>query len=415
MSLNDFLISPIFDHVLLTKELVLFPLFLLAIRFLPSLARNLTILLTSLALIVIATSPLYTFLFVATVSLLYFGLHRLQSSPRKKNLCDGLAILMVVLFFLLLDLPALRSPWTGQMVHRFGIAYSLFRLLSVVLDVGQGKPLPANPLDFFVYAFFLPTFFQGPIERLDEFRNNLAGRLSLNWSETGKNLIRIIGAFVKGWVVMRYLELDWKRYFDYPQGLSYSMLVWGMYARAIGFYLFVSAANDLTIACSAIAGYRINENYDYPYFKRNLAQFWRSWHMTLVRFLRDYVYLPLGGNRRHVFLNYLVIFLGVALWHVTSTAFVIWGLWHGLGMCLLKKWQDFWASVEEANRPGLVNSLQKWARRHPKMVTAVSTLVTFHFVALGWLPFWGGHPQGVGMAVRLLTGNHLTLFEWAPP
>lgn len=413
--LNDFLISPLFDHLLLTKGLVLFTLFLLTIRLLPDFARNLTILLVSLALIGIATSPLYTFIFVAAVGALYFLLFLIQGNPRKRLFCNILALLLVVSYFLLLDLPALGSPWTGQMVHRFGVAYSLIRLLSVILEVGRGKPLPPDPLKFFVYAFFFPTFFQGPIERLDEFRSNLVGRPSFSWSETAANLLRILVALAKGWIVLHDLELDWKRYFDYPQGLSYSALVWGMYARAIGFYLFVSAANDLTIGCSALAGYRIHENYNYPYFKRNLAQFWRSWHMTLVRFLRDYVYIPLGGNRRHVLVNYLIVFMAIALWHVTSTAFVIWGLWHGIGMCLLKKWQDFWRDVEKREVPGTLRAIQGWSRRHPRTVATISTLVTFHFVALSWLPFWGGHPQGLSMILRIVSGNHLTLFEWSPP
>lgn len=409
--LNDFLISPLFDHVLLTKGLVLFTLFLLALRYLPDFPRNLTLLLASLALIEIMTSPFYTFAFIAFTGLLYYLLFWLQWSRRKKILSYLLASLLIVLYFLFLDLPVLRTSWTGQMVHRFGIAYSLIRFLSLILDVGRGMALPADPLDYFVYSFFVPTFFQGPIERLQEFRKNLNRPVTPTWSDTGSHLIRIGGALLKGWVMMNFLELDWKQYFDYPQQYAYGYLVWGMYARAIGFYLFVSAANDLTIACCAIAGYYIHENYDYPYFKRNLAEFWRSWHMTLVRFLRDYVYIPMGGNRRHVYFNYLVIFMAIALWHVTSKAFVIWGLWHGIGMCILGWWRGFWLRVE-GREEGKLRSLQLWFRRHPSLIQLLSTLITFHYVSLGWLPFWGGHPQGLSMILRIISGNRWKLFEW---
>src|SRR5579885_2733083 len=352
--LNALFLSPLFDHVLLTKGLVFFAVFLLAVRFLPDFARNLTLVLTSLALIEIATSPFYTFGFVAISGLLYYGLFWLQWSGRRKIYGYAIALGLIALYFLCLDLPQLRSPWTGQMVHKFGIAYSLYRLLSVTLEVANGRQLPSDPLEFFVYAFFVPTFFQGPIERLHDFRTNLTSetRPLLTWDETGSNLIRILCAMAKGWAATRFFELDWTTYFDYPQHLSYAFLVWGMYARAIGFYLFVSAANDLTIGMSALAGYRIHENYDYPYFKRNLALFWRSWHMTLTRFARDYIYIPLGGNRRHVSLNYLIVFLAIAMWHVTSPAFLIWGLWHGLGMCVLRLWQNFWKRVEAKSADG---------------------------------------------------------------
>lgn len=412
--LNAFLISPLFEGVLLTKSLVLFTFFLLSIRFLPDFSRKLILLMVSLILIDIATSPVYLTALIFFAGTLYYLLFWLQWNPRKRRYSFILSAAIGIFYFLLLDLPALSSPWTGPMVHRFGVAYSLFRFLQVTLDVGRGEPLPADPLDYFIHVFFVPTFFQGPIERLGEFRNNLTDRPPLSWGETGSSLIRIGTAFIKGWATLKFFELDWKAYFDYPQASSYAFLLWGMYARAIGFYLFVSAANDLTIACCAIAGYRIHENYDYPYFRRNLALFWRSWHMTLVRFIRDYIYIPLGGNRRHVYLNYLIIFFAIAMWHVTSKAFIIWGLWHGVGMCALRAWQNFWKKVEARNPSDPFRSCQLWARRHPSTIRIVSTIFTFHYVALGWLPFWGGHPQGLGMIVRILTGNHWKLFEWSP-
>ena len=412
MTMNDFLTAPVFDHVLLTNGLVLFAIFLLLLRFLPDFARHLTLLLVSLALIEIATSPFYVFLFTALTGCLYYGLFWLQWSKHKKVYSFLISCGLVILYFLLLDLPAFQTPWTGPMVHRFGVAYSLFRLLSVTLDVGRGRPLPADPLDFFVYAFFAPTFFQGPIESLEEFRKNLSSPPPLKIGDMGSHIIRIVVACLKGWVALRFFELDWKEYFDHPQRFSYGFLVWGLYARAISFYLFVSAANDLTIGCCAVAGYRLSENFDYPYFKKNLAEFWRSWHMTLFRFLREYIYIPLGGNRRHVYLNYLIVFMAAALWHVTSKAFILWGLWHGVGMCILKLWQNFWKNVETTRAPTFFRAIQLRSRDYPRCVALASTLVTFHYVALGWLPFWGGHPQGLSLILRLISGNRWRLFLW---
>lgn len=410
--LNEFLTAPLIPGLIIVRWLPLFAVFLLVIRYLPDFARNLTLLLASITLIEIQTSPFYTFGFIAGTGLLYYGLFWLQWNARKKFWSRLIAIILVAFYFLLMNAKILSSPWTGPHVHDFGVAYALIRLLSVVLDVGNGRPLPSDPLEFFVFAFFFPTFFKGPIERLDEFRENLLGRPVLTVADTGSNLIRIAGALLKGWVASRFFTFDWATLFDHPQLLAYTDLLWGMYARAISFYLLVSAYNDLTIAMCALAGYRISENYDYPYFQRNLAEFWRRWHMALVRFLRDYVYIPLGGNRRHVSLNYLIVFLVIAMWHVVSPAFACWGLWHGLGMCLLRVWQNFWKKVETRTDPSLAGSLQAWARRYPLMTRTASTLLTFHFVALGWLPFWGGFPQGPSLILRLVSGNRLTLFVW---
>lgn len=413
-ALDIWMMTPIWGQPIFTRSRVVFTVLLLGIRFLPSFARNLTLLLLSLVIIEKTTSPIYATVFVMASGALYYGCWWLQNCHRKQLYSYFFSGFLVVFYFLLMNWEPFRSVWTGSAVHQFGIAYSLFRFLYVILDVGRGKSLPADPLEFFVYAFFLPTFFQGPIERFDEFRTNLsdATRPQLSWRDTGSNIIRVGTALAKGWVAMKFFDLDWQVYFDHPEKLSYSFLWWGMYARAISFYLMVSAANDFTISLSALAGFHIHENYHDPYFKRNLAQFWRSWHMTVFRFLRDYVYIPLGGNKKHVYFNILVVFMAIALWHVTSPAFVIWGLWHGVGMCLLRFWQNYWKKVETDTHESLPKHLQIWSRRWPKTTALASTIFTFHFVAFSWLPFWGGHPQGLSMILRLISGNSWKLFVW---
>ncbi len=412
-ALDAWMMTPVWGQAIFTRSRFVFVALLLAIRYLPRAVRNPALLLLSLVIITRTTSIFYASLFLSFSVLLYLGCSYLQGCQRKRFYSYVFSGSLVLLFFLFMNWKGLASPWTGSLVHQFGIAYALFRFLYVILDVGRGTLLPADPLEFFVYAFFLPTFFQGPIERLSEFSGNLREetRPRISWQSTGWNMLRMAGAFLKVWAATRFFDLDWKVYFDYPQGLSYGFLWWGMYARAISFYLFVSAANDLTIASSAMAGYHIHENYHHPYFKRNLAEFWRSWHMTLFRFLKDYVYIPLGGNRRHVYWNILVVFMAVAMWHVTSWAFVIWGLWHGIGMCLLRVWQNYWKSMETASS-GVARGLQLWGRGHPRLVGFASMVFTFHFVAIGWLPFWGGHPQGLSMILRLISGNHWKLFVW---
>ncbi len=398
--LNDFLAAPFVSNVPLSRGLAGFVLFLLLIRLLPEFARKLTLLLTSVALIELATSPFYTFLFVAYSGILYYALFWLQWSPRKTLYCRLLALLTIALFFLLKDAPFLRTPWTGPAVHAFGIAYALFRLLSVISSVGRGLPLPTDPLDYFVYQFFFPTFFQGPVEKLDEFKENLKDPEALDLRDMGSQLIRIACGSLKSWVAARFFTLDWEIYFNPPDTFSYGFLLWGFYAQAIGFYLFVSAANDFTIAGCAIAGYRLHENYDYPYFKRNLTGFWRSWHMTVARFFREEVYVPLGGSRRHLAISLLAVFLSVALWYEASPACVLWGLWHAVGLYLQKRWSVFWQRSPRVD-VGILRRMREFTRTWPRSVALFSTLFTFHYVAVGWLFIAGGYPQGLRLVLRI--------------
>ncbi len=408
----DFLNQPLASFFLLPWKFAVFTLFLLITRPLSFTLRKYLIVLGSLLLLIALTSVNYILLFLIFSAALYFILYQAQTWSFKKPFSYILSLLVLIFYFLCLDWQRLASPWTGDGVHQFGIAYALCRYLALILEVGKGASLPKNPLDYFVFAFFQPTFLNGPIERYEPFRERMEKPVPFEPKIIFVQLLRILGGCVKLYLSTKAFNIDWDVYFNTPQELSYAYLWWGMYLRAITFYLLVSGANDLTIACSALGGFRISENYNYPYFRRNLAEFWRTWHMTLTNFLRDYLYIPLGGNRKHVYLNYLIVFLVIAFWHVTSMAFLIWGLWHGLGLCFLKLWRDFWKKVEQKDRPGFLRALQKTVRRFPRLSYGLSMLFTFHYVALSWLPFWGGHPQGLSMILRLISGNHWYLFEW---
>lgn len=403
--LAEFLKSPVYTGSPLTWGLTLFVPLLLASRLFAAEGRTLFLFGASLLVIELMTSPFYLFLFVGFGGLLFLTLTFVGARSYRKLVCDGLAVGLIVLYFTLMHTkaPSPESSFIGSAVHDFGIAYTLIRWLSVILDVRAGLPLPAGLPEFFCYSFFAPTFFKGPIERFEPFHQTLTHPEPLHLRDTLLFLFRIAAGCLKWWLAKHFFEMDWKTLFDAPQNFSYGQLWTGFYFLSIWFYLLVSAANDLTIAACGLAGFKISENYHFPYFKRNLSLFWRSWHMTLTRFCRDYLYIPLGGNQRHTRRNVLIVFLAIALWHVVSPAFVIWGLWHGLGMVVLLQWRKFCAT-----QPILGHLSQSY----PRLTYATSMLVTFHFVAIGWLPFWGGHPQGVSYFLRLISGNQWYLFVW---
>jgi len=258
---------------------------------------------------------------------------------------------------------------------------------------------------FFLYLFYFPTMLGGPIERLPDFSKATFFQGEA-WRPTFDlpMFLRILGGLTKLFVCYFWLYLDYPWLWEHTTTLPYGTLVEILYVRAISFYLMVSGANDLTLMFSRLLRIPLSENYDYPYFQRNLAQFWRRWHITLMTCLRDYIYEPLGGRHRHQAVNYLLTMLVCAFWHVTSPAFLIWGLIHGFGLIGLRAWQGFWRERVPAMGPGggWLQSLARGMQACPRLSRTLATLVTFHFVALSWLPFWGGHPQGTTALLRLL-------------
>ncbi len=413
-SISQTLLSPVYPAIPFNLGLALFLVILFLSNYLPTLGKKLIIFLTSLAFLALMTSIEYLLYFLGVALAVYYLSYLIQDKPYKKQIAYFTSILLTVFFFLMMSLPSWETPWTGSYVHSFGIAYSLMRLVAFVLDVGKEFKVQKNPLDFLLFQFFMPTFFKGPIEKFQEFRNYFQLPYRPTFDIAIPVFLRFSGAAIKGFLAFHFLNIDWQTFFNTPQLYSYNSLIWGFYARAISFYFIVSAANDFSIGGCTLCGVPLHENYDYPYFRRNLADFWRTWHITVFRFLRDYLYIPLGGNRRHHLLNLFIVFMAIALWHVVSVAFVIWGAWHALGMCVLVGWQKLWKRVESTNQLTLLKSLHLKSKSYPRFMQVISTLITFHFVAIGWLPFWGGHPQGINMFLRLISGNHWKLFEWEP-
>jgi alginate O-acetyltransferase complex protein AlgI len=309
------------------------------------------------------------------------------------------------IYFGLMNLPrlGLHLPWPS--VQEMGIAYLYWRVIHVTVDWRRRALSGLSPLNFFLYLFYFPTMMGGPIQRYQPFFESPFFRATEGWRPILDQalFLRILGGLVKIILCQTLLSLDYASLWEQTATLPYSMLLKILYLRAITFYLAASGANDVTLMLSLSLGIPLAENYNYPYFRRNLAQFWKNWHITLLTILRDYVYEPLGGRQRHQWLNYLLTFLFCAFWHVTSPAFLIWGLMQGLGMITLRAWQKFWKSAESLPWGGkALASVRDGLSAFPRVGYALGCLVTFHFVALSWLPFWGGHPQGTTAVLRLL-------------
>jgi len=269
------------------------------------------------------------------------------------------------------------NPPDVRVVLPVGISFITFQALSYVIDVGRGKVAPALALDFGVYLSFFPHVIAGPIVRASEFLPQLQERPDPRKVDVGPAFWLIaVGLFKKVVVASFLADRIVDPLFASPEQHGGVEALVGIYAYAIQIFADFSGYTDMAIGLAALLGFRFPQNFNSPYAASSLQDFWRRWHMTLSRWLRDYVYIPLGGSRRGRFRTYVAIFLTMlvgGLWHGAAWTFVAWGALHGGWLVMERLWRER-SSRSEPRAPGPVSA---WAGR----------LLTFHVVCLGWVFF----------------------------
>jgi D-alanyl-lipoteichoic acid acyltransferase DltB (MBOAT superfamily) len=217
-----------------------------------------------------------------------------------------------------------------------GISFFTFQAISYVVDVKRRKLHPVGLLDFAVYLSFFPHLLAGPIVRASEFLPQIRRPIDPRNVDAGVALWLIARGLFKKVVIASYLATNAvDPLFGVPARHSGLEALFGVYAYAIQIYADFSGYTDIAIGLALLLGVRFPQNFNSPYRSLSLQDFWRRWHMTLSRFLRDYLYIPLGGNRRGVhrtYVNLMVTMLLGGLWHGASWTFVVWGGLHGAGL-----------------------------------------------------------------------------------
>jgi len=243
-----------------------------------------------------------------------------------------------------------------QVALPIGISFFTFQALSYVIDVWRGDTGPAKLIDFAVYEAFFPHLVAGPIVRAREFIPQLAGPRDHTAVPATRAVFLICGGLVKKVVLADLLArriVD--PVFNTPgQHSSVEVLV-AIYGYAVQIYCDFSAYSDIAIGIALLLGFRFPDNFDRPYAATSLREFWRRWHLTLSRWLRDYVYVPLGGSRRgprRTQLNLLVTMVLGGLWHGASWTFVCWGAVHGAGLAAERSLARRGRRRDRRDRPG---------------------------------------------------------------
>ncbi|HNB51777.1 MAG TPA: MBOAT family O-acyltransferase [Anaerolineales bacterium] len=288
-------------------------------------------------------------------------------------------------------------------IRWLGFSYLAFRLVHVLKDAGTGR-VPALPLDEFVtYALFFPAYTAGPIDRVQRFVGDLKKpfRVGENLLPAGQRLA--MGVFKK-FALADGLALIALSDTNATQILSPG---WGwvvLYAYALRIYFDFSGYTDIAIGLGMLAGVKLPENFDAPYLKPNLTAFWNSWHMTLAQWFRAYYFNPLTRTLRGrklpipavIFLTQVTTMGLIGLWHGVSWNFLIWGVWHGVGLFIHNRWSETFRARYAA-----------WevSPRVKGILNGVGTVFTFHFVTLGWVWFALSQPGLAWDVFRKLAGG----------
>ena len=256
-----------------------------------------------------------------------------------------------------------------KLVIPIGLSFILFHGISYLLDIRHGKVKPnRNFAEFALYMLFFPKLAQGPIVKYYEFEPYLCNR-QVDFAGLVSGLERFIVGLAKKVLVADVLALTVNRIFSFTYGQMDVASAWlGSILFTLQIYLDFSGYSDMAIGIGRMFGFRIPENFNFPYASTSISEFWRRWHITLGAWFREYLYIPLGGSRKgNVYLNLFVVFLVTGIWHGSSLVFILWGICHGL--CVMM--ERF--------------LVQKgWYEKIPKILRWLYTMLV---VNIGWIAF----------------------------
>lgn len=352
------------------------------------------------------------------IGLLLFCAFLITQLRKYPNTLYLIAVIGLLFLFILIKVPsavtvidqtlsALRGKDASRstVISWLGFSYVAFRLLHTILDRKAGRLPPVSLTEYVNYVIFFPSFTAGPIDRLERFTRDLNSPLALDregWLEVGNRFF--VGLFKKfviadalAWIALNDL---------FAQTVDSSVWMWILlYCYSLRIYFDFSGYTDIAIGLGRLLGVRLPENFNSPYLKQNLTQFWNSWHMTLTQWFRNYFFNPLTRamrSRKEPVPAILVIFVAqistmvlIGLWHGVTIGFLLWGLWHGLGLFIQNRWSDY-----------MKGRMPVWTKTPTgqALVKYSGVFLTFNFVSLGWLFFALPTPTRVWAVMAILLG-----------
>ncbi|MDB4906753.1 MAG: rane bound O-acyl transferase family protein [Gemmatimonadetes bacterium] len=297
-----------------------------------------------------------------------------------------------------------------------GISFFTFKTLSYTIDVYRGEIPPCRSWrQYALFVSFFPELVAGPIVRASVFLPQLARELEPSWQRAAVGAQVILLGLTKKLLIADRLALFADPVFATPQGYSAGTIAWAVVAYSLQIYCDFSGYSDMAIGVARIIGFDLPENFNMPYLARSVTEFWRRWHITLSQWLRDYLYIPLGGNRRgraRTYVNLMLTMLLGGLWHGARWNFVLWGLIHGVALAVHK--------LVGERRSVTVKAAESRTTSVP--MTILSWAATYLTVCLAWIFFRAPTLSNATYMLRKLAGfelggavwHFLPLFELLP-
>ncbi|MDB5281654.1 MAG: hypothetical protein JWO06_729 [Bacteroidota bacterium] len=264
-----------------------------------------------------------------------------------------------------------------------GVSFFTFQSLSYTIDIYRGELKPVNRiLDYAFFVTFFPQLVAGPIVRAKDFIPQISLPTIVTRQMFGQGVFLIMVGLFKKVVISDYISINFvDRIFDNPTLYTGLENLFGVYGYALQIYCDFSGYSDMAIGIAMIFGYRLCLNFDSPYQSSSITEFWRRWHISLSTWLRDYLYISLGGNRKgkaRAYLNQFITMLLGGLWHGAAFRFILWGALHGVALAIDKFIKDIFKIPDNI------------------FVKLLGILVTFHFVCFCWIFFRADNMQIAG-------------------
>jgi alginate O-acetyltransferase complex protein AlgI len=354
-----------------------------------------TVFLILISLGFIGSYDKYAFLAIILLTVYTYSFAYLIERKRNKRLFHRLGIIGLILvlgilkylgFFIatfanlasfIIDLPEFNI---GKLLLPLGISYIVFKYISYLTDIYWGIVKKGHFIDFLLYGSLFTIYVAGPIERFERFKSQIEEKQSFRVLFLEDAFQRIIFGLFKKLVIA-----DWMGFFIAPvwenqANFGPGIRLLALFGFSIRIYMDFSGYSDIAIGASRLFGLRIMENFNWPYLQPNVSKFWRNWHISLSDWIRDYLFFPLSrlsDNRLWLTFAVPLIAMGLCgLWHGAAWHFVLWGLWHGMGLAVLQVWSRFKKAYK-------VKAIMVFS----KPLTALGIACTFCFVTIGWILF----------------------------
>lgn len=306
------------------------------------------------------------------------------------NIILNLAILCIFKYYnffaenfsLLFQTFGYTPSWvTLNLLLPVGISFYTFQALSYTIDVYQKKiEATHNIIAFFAYISFFPQLVAGPIERATNLLPQFISPRSFNYDQAIDGMRQILWGFFKKMVIADNCAITVNMIFNDYQNLNGSTLLIGAILFTFQIYGDFSGYSDIAIGTGRLFGINLMQNFNVPYLSRDIAEFWRKWHISLSTWFRDYIYIPLGGSRKGKitsFRNTMVIFITSGFWHGANWTFIIWGAYHALlflPLLILRKNRRY------------INTLAE-RKKYPSFKEGIQVISTFFLITIGWIIF----------------------------